>query len=98
MWLKTNTSKSNLRLKPLKTPRKNISKAKDAYNDYQTNLSQQQTQLQKLKDQLKANTGFIEQIDLDEMNELVNDLKDDKKYYQANIGPCKPDCVNPHIL
>ncbi|WP_428095815.1 hemagglutinin repeat-containing protein [Candidatus Thioglobus sp.] len=80
-------------LEAVKDAKKNISKAKDAYNDYQTNLSQQQTQLQALEDQLKANTGFIEQIDLDEMNELVNDLKDDKKYYQANIALAKASLV-----
>ena len=80
-------------LEAVKDAKKNISKAKDAYSDYQTNLSQQQTQLQALEDQLKANTGFIEQIDLDEMNELVNDLKDDKKYYQANIALAKASLV-----
>jgi flagellar basal body rod protein FlgC len=49
-------------------------------------LVQQQAQLQALKDQLQADTGYIEQIDIDEMSELVNDLQADKKYYQANIA------------
>jgi flagellar basal body rod protein FlgC len=39
-----------------------------------------------LKAQLQADTGYIEQIDIDEMSELVGDLQADKKYYQANIA------------
>ena len=35
---------------------------------------------------LQADTGYIEQIDIDEMSELVGDLQADKKYYQANIA------------
>jgi hypothetical protein len=35
---------------------------------------------------LEDDIGFIEQIDIDEMSELVGDLQADKKYYQTNIA------------
>jgi phage-related minor tail protein len=52
---------------------------------YQQDLAQQQTQLQDLQAKLEADIGFIEQIDIDEMSELVSDLQADKKYYQTNM-------------
>jgi hypothetical protein len=39
-------------------------KAKDAYSAYKQDLVQQQAQLQALKDQLQADTGYIS-IDVD---------------------------------
>jgi hypothetical protein len=51
--------------------------AKDAYSAYQQDLAQQQTQLQDLQAKLEADIGFIEQIDIDEMSELVGDLQAD---------------------
>jgi hypothetical protein len=42
--------------------------------------------LQDLQAKLEADIGFIEQIDIDEMSELVGDLQADKKYYQTNIA------------
>jgi hypothetical protein len=47
---------------------------------YQQDLAQQQTQLQDLQAKLEDDIGFIEQIDIDEMSELVGDLQADKKY------------------
>ncbi|WP_139699605.1 hypothetical protein, partial [bacterium endosymbiont of Bathymodiolus sp. 5 South] len=60
--------------------------AKDAYSAYQQDLAQQQAQLQDLQAKLEDDIGFIEQIDIDEMSELVGDLQADKKYYQTNIA------------
>ncbi|CAB5496257.1 hypothetical protein AZO1586R_402, partial [Bathymodiolus azoricus thioautotrophic gill symbiont] len=73
-------------IEAVKDAKQNLSKAKDAYSAYKQDLVQQQAQLQALKAQLQADTGYIEQIDIDEMSELVNDLQADKKYYQANIA------------
>ncbi|VVM26899.1 hypothetical protein BSPWISOXPB_6194 [uncultured Gammaproteobacteria bacterium] len=73
-------------VKAVKTAKQNLSKAKDAYSAYQQDLAQQQTQLQDLQAKLEADIGFIEQIDIDEMSELVGDLQADKKYYQTNIA------------
>ena len=73
-------------IEAVKKAKQNLSKAKDTYSEYKQDLVQQQAQLQALKDQLQADTGYIEQIDIDEMSELVNDLQADKKYYQANIA------------
>jgi hypothetical protein len=39
-----------------------------------------------LQAKLEDDIGFIEQIDIDEMSELVGDLQADKKYYQTNIA------------
>ncbi|CAC9642887.1 hypothetical protein, partial [uncultured Gammaproteobacteria bacterium] len=73
-------------IKAVKTAKQNLSKAKDAYSAYQQDLAQQQTQLQDLQAKLEDDIGFIEQIDIDEMSELVGDLQADKKYYQTNIA------------
>ncbi|VVH67201.1 hypothetical protein BSPLISOX_722, partial [uncultured Gammaproteobacteria bacterium] len=73
-------------IKAVKTAKQNLSKAKDAYSAYQQDLAQQQAQLQDLQAKLEADIGFIEQIDIDEMSELVGDLQADKKYYQTNIA------------
>jgi filamentous hemagglutinin len=77
---------SCLSIEAVKKAKQNLSKAKDTYSEYKQDLVQQQAQLQALKDQLQADTGYIEQIDIDEMSELVGDLQADKKYYQANIA------------
>ncbi|VVM20001.1 hypothetical protein BSPWISOXPB_7377 [uncultured Gammaproteobacteria bacterium] len=61
--------------------------AKDAYSAYQQDLAQQQAQLQDLQAKLEDDIGFIEQIDIDEMSELVGDLQADKKYYQNQYRP-----------
>ncbi|VVH50879.1 hypothetical protein BPUTSESOX_728, partial [uncultured Gammaproteobacteria bacterium] len=73
-------------IEAVKDAKQNLSKAKDAYSAYKQDLVQQQAQLQALKAQLQADTGYIEQIDIDEMSELVGDLQADRKYYQANIA------------
>ncbi|VVM25578.1 hypothetical protein BSPWISOXPB_7355 [uncultured Gammaproteobacteria bacterium] len=65
-------------VKAVKTAKQNLSKAKDAYSAYQQDLAQQQTQLQDLQAKLEDDIGFIEQIDIDEMSELVGDLQADK--------------------
>jgi hypothetical protein len=44
-------------------------------------------ELQDLQAKLEADIGFIEQIDIDEMSELVGDLQADRKYYQTFMSP-----------
>jgi hypothetical protein len=53
----------------------------------------QQAQLQDLQAKLEADIGFIEQIDIDEMSELVGDLQADKKYYQTNLQQYQDDAT-----
>jgi chromosome segregation ATPase len=48
-------------IEAVKDAKQNLSKAKDAYSAYKQDLVQQQAQLQALKAQLQADTGYIEQ-------------------------------------
>jgi filamentous hemagglutinin len=63
-----------------------LKKAKDDYSQYKSEVSKQETKLAQLEEHYKNKTGFIELVDVEEMRELLDDLKDDKKFYETNIA------------
>lgn len=63
-----------------------VEDAKDNYDDYKTEVSNQESKLTQMRQKYKNNEGFIELADVEEFEELVGDLKEDDKYYKANIA------------
>ncbi|WP_321778188.1 hemagglutinin repeat-containing protein [Sulfurimonas sp.] len=66
--------------------KKTIDNAKDNYNDYKDEVKKQEGLFAKVKQDYKNNVGYIELVDVEEFEELLDDLKEDDKYYKANIA------------
>ena len=73
-------------VKAVKEAKDGVEDAKDNYDKYKQELSSQQTKLAKLQSDYESGVGFIELEDVEEFEELVADLEDDKRYYKANIA------------
>ncbi|WP_321778179.1 hemagglutinin repeat-containing protein [Sulfurimonas sp.] len=66
--------------------KKTIDNAKDNYDDYKDEVKKQEGLFAKVKQDYKNNVGYIELVDVEEFEELLDDLKEDDKYYKANIA------------
>jgi filamentous hemagglutinin len=70
----------------LKRAKESLQKAKADYEKYKEDVKDQESKLAKLQEQYKNNQGFIEKEDVEELRELIDDLKEDREYYQTNIA------------
>ena len=73
-------------LEGVKVAKDGVGIANDKYDEYKVEVSKQEAKLAELEQKYEAKTGFIELADVEEFKELLNDLKEDDKYYQANIA------------
>ncbi|WP_324172601.1 hypothetical protein [Sulfurimonas sp.] len=70
----------------IKEAKKTIDTAKGNYDKYKDEVKRQEGLFAKVKQDYKNKTGFIELADVEEFKELLDDLKEDSKYYKANIA------------
>ena len=65
--------------------KKGLKQAQAAYDQYQVELNKLDTQLSQWVELKQNGQGGINQDDINELQMIIDDLKNDKKWYQANI-------------
>lgn len=73
-------------VKAAKAAKKQLKHSRQAYNQYKKDLSDQNDNLNQLKEDFKNGRVGIEQVDIDELQEYINELKEDGAFYKANIA------------
>jgi len=72
----------------------NLAQVKKDYRQYQDDVDTQQANLRQRQTDLASGRVGIEQVDIDEMQNLIDDLKQDDAFYQTNIALASADLVS----
>ena len=65
---------------------KQLEKVKKEYDKYKSELSNLQSTLSNLKTRYKNKEAGIDYSDIEDLTEIIDNLKDEEKYYKANIA------------
>jgi hypothetical protein len=83
--IKTEYAALHKAIKAVKDATKALQDTKKSYDKYKDEVSKQEGLYAQLQQNYENQTGFIELSDVEEFQDLLNDLKDDDKYYKANV-------------